>query len=167
MRNSRPQRIRREPPLVHAAAIGAAAEVALLLRAGVDPDSDMANGSTPLAAAAEGGHGDVVEQLLAAGAAVGACSRGGNPPLTLAVVEGDAAIVARLMQAGADATAPFDEEGETIIEVASRWRHCREALARMLSCTALDHESARRVYEAVARASNEERDPRQSSLRLE
>ncbi|MGG2463214.1 ankyrin repeat domain-containing protein [Streptomyces sp. RGM 3693] len=91
--------------LVAAAALEGAAEVAALLRAGVDPAAADADGTTPLYAASVHGAADSVRVLLAAGAPPDAESSGlgqEGTPLCAAACWGHAAAVRELLAHGAD-----------------------------------------------------------------
>jgi ankyrin repeat protein len=89
------------PPLVRAAALGDAGEVAELLRTGIDANQVTGWGWSALHAAARFNHLQVVVDLLAAGANVDARDDSGFTPL-LTAAEADAPIAAALLGAGAD-----------------------------------------------------------------
>ena len=107
-----------------AARRGDAASVAVLLRAGADPDAGNGE-ATPLMLAAEAGSAAAADLLLTAGAAPAAVSRFGETALKNAAAGGHADVVRRLVSAGlvvdnADAA------------VALRWAPDPDALRRAL-----------------------------------
>ena len=77
--------------------------IELLLKAGADPNTSLAEGETALMTAARTGKLDAVEVLLAHGADVRQKEKGrGQTALMWAAAEGHTAVVKRLIEAGAD-----------------------------------------------------------------
>ena len=90
-------------PLSLACTNGNAAMIELLLKAGADPNTSLAEGETALMTAARTGRLDAVEVLLAHGADVRQKEKGrGQTALMWAAAEGHTAVVKRLIEAGAD-----------------------------------------------------------------
>lgn len=90
-----------------------------LLKAGVDVNGTLADGSSPLLWAAHWGDGDLVDRLLRAGARVNAADDTGVAPLHRACENGQAELVARLLGAGADPNAA-QANGVTPLLIAAR-----------------------------------------------
>lgn len=93
-------------PLWLACTNGSPSMIALLLKAGADPNTALSDGETALMTAARTGNVDAVNVLLAHGAAVGGkeASRG-QTALMWAAAEGHLAVVQRLLEADADVRA--------------------------------------------------------------
>jgi ankyrin repeat protein len=92
--------------------------VALLLRAGIDPEVESRNGRVrPLHSAVEGRSTGVATALLACGVDADPVQRGGQTPLMIAAQAGDLDLVELLLSCGADPTRA-DAEGTTAADFA-------------------------------------------------
>ena len=105
--------------LVDAAQSGDAAAVVAGLRAGADPNTKAADGTTALHWAAHNDNAELVAQLLDAGADPNVANDYGATPLTEAAVVGNVAVVERLVKGGADVNAP-GKDGQTPLMVLAR-----------------------------------------------
>lgn len=89
------------------------------LRAGVNVNAPLGDGSTALHWAAERGDQVAVDLLLQAGASAKATSRYGVAPLSIAALNGHAGMLTSLITAGADPNSALPE-GETVLMTAAR-----------------------------------------------
>ena len=104
-------------PLIHAAAGGHRAAVALLLQLGADPNETGMFLTVALAEAAARGYRDIVAELLDHSADPNAQGILGASPLHFAVDAGDVAVAELLLRAGADPTLA-DVNGITPVDIA-------------------------------------------------
>jgi len=105
--------------LQQAAEAGDVAELDKLLRAELDVNTPMLDGSTALHWAVLHDQAEAVAMLLAAGANVEARNRNGMFPLHLAALNGSKNVAAQLLAAGADVNAALPN-GETVLMTAAR-----------------------------------------------
>ena len=119
------------PALGWAALQGRAGAVALLLKAGADPNAVDRFHATPLNLAARRGHEAAVAALLAGKADPELADREGYRPLYWAVAHGRTPIVADLLAAGAR-WAPTNPGGAPLLHIAARLGR-RETLGLLLA----------------------------------
>jgi ankyrin repeat protein len=98
---------------------GDSAQLAELLRQGVDVDAGQPDGATALHWAAYRDDVDAARQLVQAGARPDAANREGMTPLALASIAGNAEMIRLLADAGADVNARL-RNGETALMLAAR-----------------------------------------------
>ncbi len=108
-----------ESPLIAAAKRNDETAVRDLLNAGIDPDSQQADGATALHWAVHRENLGIIETLLDAGAEVNASNRLGATPLFIAAESGNAEFIRRLLDAGADPDSAL-KLGETPLMTAAR-----------------------------------------------
>ena len=90
------------PLLAHAAELGRAQLVELLIAAHAAVDAPLRDGTTPLMIAAAGGEPRILEALLRAGASLDARDHSGATPLARALAGGSPRSLGALLEAGAD-----------------------------------------------------------------
>ena len=124
------------PPLIDAAWIGNAADVASLIADGADvnENSPVLAGATALIIACGKGHLDVVTLLLAANADVDNSTAGGATPLNIASETNHPEIVTALLAANANVNMA-DDEGVTPLYMASQQGHT-EIVEKLLAANA-------------------------------
>ncbi|WP_106989270.1 hypothetical protein [Arenimonas caeni] len=109
---------------VGAASAARAQALALLVKAGADPNGADREGHTPLSLALQSRRADLVAALLAAGAKADGAAAGGTRAVHWTVlvdanryeIDGNflAEVIPMLAQAGADVSAPMDWDGEQV-----------------------------------------------------
>lgn len=108
-----------ESPLIAAAKRNDETAVRELLKQGVDPDSQQADGATAIHWAVYRENISMLDALLDAGANVNASNRLGASPLFIAAESGDVEFIRRLLEASANPDAAL-QLGETPLMTASR-----------------------------------------------